>query len=122
MTQKQVRENDIILKELQYDLSFLFFSDKARDNCNFLQIVFNPTDSAEPAGDLASRLGKVNVVQSGNRFSRSKSIFRDLGLSVIPADLLGGRRSLYLVLFDDRHDDSFLACAKIRYHRTVVVK
>lgn len=98
-------------------------ADKSRDNCNFLQIVFNPTDSSAPAGDLSSRLGKVTVVQTTSRYSKSqRSMFRDLGLSVIPADLLGGRRSLYLVLFDDRHDDSFLACAKIRYHRSVVVK
>lgn len=104
-------------------LKILIFTDKSRDNCNFLQIVFNPSDSASPAGDLTLRLGKLTVAQTTSRFSKSsRSMFRDPGLSVIPADLLGGRRSLYLVLFDDRHDDSFLACAKIRFHRTVVVK
>ena len=100
-----------------------FFLDKAREKCDFLQIVLNLDESNTAIGDLTSRLGEVTVVDIKEQFSKtSKSIFRDQELSSLAADLIGGSRSLYLVLFDDRHKDSFLACSKIRYHKPVIVK
>jgi hypothetical protein len=44
---------------------FLFYhADKSRENCNFLQLVFDPVFSTTPGqavGDLDSRIGKVKV-------------------------------------------------------------
>ncbi|KAK6633156.1 hypothetical protein RUM43_012900 [Polyplax serrata] len=98
-------------------------ADKSRRNCDFLQIVLNPGNSNTVAGDLTSRLGKVSIADLANRHTAaSRSIFRDQGLSALPADLLSGSRSLYLVIFDSRHRDSFFACSKIRYHNHIALK
>lgn len=101
-------------------------ADKSRENCNFLQLVFDPVFSTTPGqavGDLDSRIGKVKV--AGNpRLPHSSvaGVYHDSGLTSVSVDLLSGQRSLYLVIFDARHHDSFLACAKIREIRPAVLK
>ena len=94
-------------------------ADKSRDNCNFLQLVFDPGFSPVPGqavGDVDSRVGKLTIGTS------TASVFHDEGLTSLTVDLLSGHRSLYFVIFDSRHPDSFLACAKIREIRPVVLK
>jgi hypothetical protein len=108
--------------------AFLSFdhADKSRENCNFLQLVFDPVFSAAPGeavGDLDSRIGRVKV--SGNpRLPHTSvaGVFHDSGLTSLSVDLLSGQRNLYLVIFDARHHDSFLACAKIREVPPAVLK
>jgi hypothetical protein len=101
-------------------------ADKSRENCNFLQLVFDPVFSTTPGqavGDLDSRIGKVKV--SGDPrlpLSPVAGVYHDSGLTSLSVDLLSGQRSLYLVIFDARHHDSFLACAKIREVHPVVLK
>jgi hypothetical protein len=103
-----------------------YHADKARENCNFLQLVFDPVFSTTPGqavGDLDSRVGKVKV--SGDpRLPHSSvaSVYHDSGLTSLSVDLLSGQRGLYLVIFDAKHHDSFLACAKIREVHPVVLK
>jgi hypothetical protein len=106
---------------------FLFcHADKSRENCNFLQLVFDPVFSTTPGqavGDLDSRIGKVKV--AGNPtlpHSSVAGVYHDSGLTSVSVDLLSGQRSLYIVIFDARHHDSFLACAKIREIRPAVLK
>lgn len=88
--------------------------------------MFDPVFSTTPGqavGDLDSRIGKVNV--SGDpRLSHSSvaGVYHDSGLTSLSASLLSGQRSLYLVIFDARHHDSFLACAKIREVHPAVLK
>jgi hypothetical protein len=84
--------------------------------------VFSPTPG-QAVGDLDSRIGKVKV--AGNPRIQESSVTRvyhDSGLTSVSVDLLSGQRSLYLVIFDARHHDSFLACAKIREIHPVIVK
>lgn len=101
-------------------------ADKSRENCNFLQLVFDPVFSPTPGqavGDLDSRIGKVKVAgDPGLQDSSVTSVYHDSGLTSVTVDLLSGQRSLYLVIFDARHHDSFLACAKIREIHPAVLK
>lgn len=88
---------------------------KARDNCNFLQFIFDPTSSpaGQTVGDIDTRLGKVKIAI--NKDSGAIGSFHDSELTPLPVDVVSGQRSLYLVIFDPNHEDSFLACAKIRH-------
>ncbi|XP_034232585.1 uncharacterized protein LOC117640300 [Thrips palmi] len=86
-------------------------SDKSRGNCNFLQLVFSPDASTATLGDLTARLGTVPVAQHP---ATAKAVFRDPVLDRLQFDLAGNGRSLYLVLLDIQHPESFLACARIR--------
>lgn len=86
-------------------------SDKSRGNCNFLQLVFSPDASTATLGDLGSRLGPVPVAQEP---ASARAVLRDPLLDRLQADLASNGRSLYLVLLDPEHPESFLACAKIR--------
>ncbi|GLH08747.1 Uncharacterized protein GBIM_13929 [Gryllus bimaculatus] len=89
-------------------------ADKARENCNFLQLVFDPESApkGQAIGDIDNRLGTLQVAKDFE--SSVTSVFHDPVLASLPVALLDNRRSLYLVIFDSRHHDSFLGCAKIR--------
>ncbi|VEN46002.1 unnamed protein product, partial [Callosobruchus maculatus] len=89
---------------------------KHEDNCNILQLVFDPDDRGpgKSVGDLDTRLGKLKVSRNYNRY-KFKRLYRDAELDLHP----GPQRSLYLVLFESKHEDVFLACAKIRYDRPI---
>ncbi|XP_046613525.1 uncharacterized protein LOC124301932 isoform X1 [Neodiprion virginianus] len=96
--------------------------DNGVDNCNILQTVFDPKNS-EPGksiGDVDSRLGKVKVATDYQK--KLKTAYRDPELALLPTDLLGPHRLLYVVIFHPTHDDSFLACAKIRHRRQITAK
>lgn len=92
-------------------------TNKKRQTCNFLQILYDP-DSRDAAGcseespesckdgDLTGKFGKVRVGKEESMFT--KKYFTDRSL-VLPK----GSRSLYLALFDADHPDSFYACAEL---------
>lgn len=91
-------------------------NDKSEVDCNVLQLVFDPENRGDGRGqgDLNARLGKVKV--SGDyAVKKYKTLYRDEELILLPNDLTGPQRRLYLVIFENKHEDSFLACAQIRY-------
>lgn len=93
------------------------------DNCNILQLVFDPTSAGngKGMGDVDSRLGKVKISTDYNRY-KFKHLYRDHELILLPSDLTGPQRRLYLVIFERKHSDAFLACAKIRYDHPINAK
>ncbi|XP_045780609.1 uncharacterized protein LOC123877773 [Maniola jurtina] len=95
----------------------IFDSDKGshEDNCNVLQLVFDPDNSGDgmSVGDLDSRLGLIKVATDANE-KKMKKLYKDEVLNVLRSDMEATKRNLYVVLFDERHADSFLACAKLR--------
>ncbi|XP_076765114.1 uncharacterized protein LOC143432228 [Xylocopa sonorina] len=95
---------------------------KDKSSCNILQTVFDPDNagSGTAIGDVDSRLGKVQVAV--NHHKRYKTLYRDTKLSLLPADLLGPHRQLYLVIFHPTHDDSFLVCSKINHKKPIFAK
>lgn len=92
-------------------------NDKSEENCNILQLVYDPQikGNGKGVGDIDVRLGKVKVATDAIRH-RIKTFHKDDGLTLLPSDLGGPHRTLYIVVFDNKHSDSFLACAKIRHH------
>ncbi|KZC13221.1 hypothetical protein WN55_05919, partial [Dufourea novaeangliae] len=100
----------------------IFDISKDKSSCNILQTVFDPDNagSGKAIGDIDMRLGKVKVAT--NHRKRYKTLYRDSKLSLLPADLLGPHRLLYLVIFHPMHDDSFLVCTKINHWKTISAK
>ncbi|KAJ8709474.1 hypothetical protein PYW08_009478 [Mythimna loreyi] len=95
----------------------IFDADKGNyeDNCNVLQLVFDPENSGDgmSVGDLDSRLGMIKVARDAN-VMKTKTLFKDDVINVLRSDMEVTKRSLYVVIYDNRHTDSFLACAKLR--------
>ena len=99
-------------------------------NCDFLQIMYDPSHKGGhegcskteqgkcSQGDLMRKFGKVKVGQRQSMFS--KSYLTDLNLN-LKGDV-SGPRSLFLVLYDNEHEDSFLSCTKIREIKPKVAK
>lgn len=89
---------------------------EGENNCNILQLVFNPHSKGEgkAMGDIDRRIGKVKISTDYIR-QKYKNFYRDEELILLPSDLTGPQRRLYLVVFETKHSDTFLACAKIRY-------
>lgn len=100
----------------------IFNIGKDKSNCNILQTVFDPDNAGvgRSLGDIDVRLGKIKVAT--NPAKKYKTSYRDPELSLLPADLLGPHRLLYLVIFHPTHDDSFLACAKINHRKPILAK
>ncbi|KAK2588649.1 hypothetical protein KPH14_006415 [Odynerus spinipes] len=98
----------------------IFDTGKDKSNCNILQTVFDPDNAGtgKSIGDIDARLGKIKVAVKQSK--RYKTSYRDPELSLLPADLLGPHRLLYLVVFHPTHDDSFLACAKINHRKPIL--
>ncbi|KAJ3643412.1 hypothetical protein Zmor_026124 [Zophobas morio] len=91
-------------------------AEKDRPDCNILQLVYDPDNAGKgkALGDIDSRLGKVKISTDYTQ-NRYKTLLRDDQLILLPSDLSGPQRRLYLVIFERKHEDAFLACAKIRY-------
>ena len=106
-------------KEEIFIIAF-FFLDKS--NCNILQTVFDPDNagSGKAIGDIDMRLGKIKV--STNPSKKTKIFYRDPSLDLLPTNIIGTHRLLYLVIFHPTHSDSFLACAKITHHKPITAK
>lgn len=97
--------------------------DTAEVDCNTLQLVFDPENrgSGRAVGDIDARIGKIKI--AGDYTKRKyKTLFRDSELILLPSDLAGPHRRLYVVVFESKHEDSFLACAKIRYDHSINAK
>ncbi|XP_068153414.1 uncharacterized protein Rsod [Drosophila tropicalis] len=96
---------------------------RTEDNCNFLQLVFDPQGSGpgHGIGDLDARLGRINVATNALR-SPQRNVFRDAQLALLPSDLTIPHRTLYLVLYDNHHPDTYMACTKIRHVQTLTYK
>ncbi|XP_044755346.1 uncharacterized protein LOC123314251 [Coccinella septempunctata] len=94
--------------------------DRSEQNCDILQLVFDPDNrgKGKSMGDIDQRLGKVKIALDHNK-RKFKTLFRDDQLSLLPNDLSGPQRRLYLVIFEKNHEDVFLACANIRYEHPI---
>ncbi|XP_050302289.1 uncharacterized protein LOC126740355 [Anthonomus grandis grandis] len=95
-------------------------TDRSEENCNILQLVFDPANKGKgrAIGDVDKRLGKVKVSTNYHK-KKFKKLYQDKELMLLPSDLNGPQRRLYVVLFERKHEDVFLACAKIRYDHPV---
>ncbi|KAL1494603.1 hypothetical protein ABEB36_010175 [Hypothenemus hampei] len=95
-------------------------TDRSEENCNILQLVFDPENKGKNSalGDIDRRLGKVKISTNHNR-NRYKTLYQDSELLLLPSDLNGPQRRLYVVVFEKKHEDVFLACAKIRYDHPI---
>lgn len=95
-------------------------SDRSEENCNILQLVFDPENrgNGKALGDIDGRLGKVKVSTNYNK-KKYKTLYQDNELILLPSDLTGPQRRLYVVIFEKKHPDVYLACAKIRYDHPV---
>jgi hypothetical protein len=98
-------------------------NDKTENNCNILQLVFDPQNKGKgrAIGDIDVRLGALKVSKN-LQATRSRQLFRDEQLVLLPTDLNGPTRKLYLVVFDPAYPDTFLGCAKIRHLKPRTVK
>ena len=103
----------------------IFDTDHSRpeDNCDYLQLVFDPQNRGKgnAIGDIDLRRGKIRVAVD-SKIQESKLLYRDDQLVLLPSDLAGPQRRLYLVIFDPARPHDFLACAKIRHVQEKVVK
>lgn len=95
----------------------IFDADKGNheDNCNVLQLVFDPENAGDgmSVGDLDSRLGLIKVATDAN-VKKVKTLYNNEVINVLRSDMEVTKRSLYVVIYDNKHPDSFLACAKLR--------
>lgn len=91
-------------------------SERPEGNCNVLQLVFDQQNrgSGRAIGDIDQRLGALQVATRAER-QAVRQLFHDPALVLLPSDLSGPQRRLYVVVFDNRHPDVFAACAKIRH-------
>lgn len=97
--------------------------DQLESNCNVLQLIFDPQNvgNGKSIGDVDGRLGKVKIATDPIRKS-VRELFHDDDLMLLPSDLTGPHRHLFVVLYDSLHEGNFLACAKIRHIRPKIVK
>lgn len=96
-------------------------TDRIEENCNVLQVVYDPQNygAGNSIGDIDHRVGKLNISEDIQKLT-IRQLFRDDQLHLLPADLSGPSRKLYVVIID--HDNNFLACAKIRQLEHRVLK
>lgn len=88
-------------------------TDRIEENCNVLQVIYDPQNygAGNSIGDIDLRVGQLNVSEDIQKLS-IRQMFRDDQLQLLPADLNGPSRKLYVVIYDHKND--FLSCAKIR--------
>ncbi|XP_008207466.1 uncharacterized protein LOC100124033 [Nasonia vitripennis] len=100
----------------------IFDTGKERTSCSILQTVFDPDNSGsgKSIGDIDARLGKIRVASRVN--SNFRQAYRDPGLAILPADLIGPHHVLYLVIFHPTHNDIILGCAKIKPRKAITAK
>lgn len=98
-------------------------AEKSQINCNVLQLIYDPQNmgTGKSLGDIDIRIGQIKVATNIYR-RESKQIFVDNDLILLPSDLTGPHRQLFVVIYDQLHGNRFLACAKIRNLRTRVAK
>lgn len=96
-------------------------TDRTEENCNVLQVIYDPQNygAGQSIGDIDLRLGKLNISENVLKH-KIRQVFHDDKLHLLPTDLTGPSRKLYVVITDKNND--FLACAKIRHLETKVAK
>lgn len=96
-------------------------TDRTEENCNVLQVIFDPQNygAGQSIGDIDLRLGKLNISENVQKL-KIRQLFYDDKLHLLPTDLTGPSRKLYVVITDKNND--FLACAKIRHLEIKVAK
>lgn len=94
----------------------IFENDNAEENCNKLQLVFDPQvrGAGKAIGDIDTRLGNLKITTNSQK-KKYPQLFNDRDLVLLPSDLYGPSRKLYVVIFDPVHPNTFLACSKIRH-------
>lgn len=97
-----------------------FDHDKSETNCNILQLVFDADNRGDgnSVGDIDDRVGKLKISTDYTK-RQYKTLFRDDVLNLLPGDLAGPQRRLYLVIFGSKHSDTFLTCSRIRYENPI---
>lgn len=98
-------------------------AEKTQINCNVLQLIYDPNSAGtgKSLGDIDVRIGAIKVAKNVNR-QDAKQMFTDKEMILLPSDLSGSHRQLFVVIYDHHHTNRFLACAKIQIMRTRVVK
>lgn len=98
-------------------------AEKSEVNCNVLQLIYDPQNlgSGKSLGDIDKRVGNIQVAKHIRR-RPSKQQFQDKELILLPSDLTGLHRQLFVVIYDNVHTNQFLACAKIRNIRPRIAK
>lgn len=98
-------------------------TDKSEMNCNVLQLIFDPQNmgSGKSIGDIDARVGPLKVATNVRR-QEFRELFHDDDLVILPSDLSGPHRQLFVVIYDHVHTGNFLACAKIRNIRPRIAK
>ncbi|GBP28787.1 hypothetical protein EVAR_19831_1 [Eumeta japonica] len=93
------------------------------DRCDVLQQVFDPENRGDGSalGDLDSRLGPVKIASDAN-VKKVKTLYRNDVINALRRDMDATTRDLYVVIYDNRREDSFLACARLRMLPPKVVK
>lgn len=96
---------------------------RSEGDCNSLQLVFDPQNSepGQTIGDLDVRLGALPV-NAYNAETVHSILRRDEKLVLLPTDLTGIKRRLYVVVFDAVKTDDIIACAEIRHVQPRVLK
>lgn len=97
--------------------------DRSESNCNVLQLVFDPQNvgNGKSIGDIDTRVGKIKIATDPRKVD-VRELYQDDGLMLLPSDLTGPHRHLFVVIYDNVHEGNFLACAKIRHVRPRIVK
>lgn len=98
-------------------------ADKTQVNCNVLQLIYDPNDAGagKSLGDIDVRVGEIKVAKNVHRQEIKQSLTDD-ELILLPSDLTGPHRQLFVVVYDNLHANRFLACAKIHNVRTRIAK
>lgn len=98
-------------------------AEKTQINCNVLQLVYDPdvAGAGKSLGDIDVRVGQIQIAKNVHRQS-TKQFFADNQLILLPSDLSGPHRQLFVVVYDNLHRNRFLACAKIQNMRTRIAK
>lgn len=98
-------------------------NERSENNCNILQLVFDQQNlgNGKAIGDIDLRLGSIKIATNGQK-QMIRQIYHDQELVLLPSDLNGPQRQLYVVVFDNLHTENFLGCAKIRHVRPRMIK
>lgn len=98
-------------------------AEKSQNNCNVLQLVYDPQNmgAGKGLGDIDVRVGAIKVAKNVHQ-QEIRQLFSDNELILLPSDLSGPHRQLFVVIYDHMHTNRFLGCAKIRNVRTRIAK
>lgn len=98
--------------------------DKTQIDCNILQLIYDPKNAGagQAIGDIDSRVGEIKIAGYNQGSFSSNQLFEDDKLILLPSDLSGYRRHLYVVIYHPIKKNQFLSCAKVRNVRPRIAK